>query len=424
MTGRRKLVWLETTRPLAGGQHVGDHRVDAAVDEPERLLERVGDGYPRAHLVSVRSRFPGQLMSIRSAHHSTRLGAEDAVASSATAFDRLAPDQRAAVELVLRQGRSYGELADLLGMPEETIRTRARNGLAGLAPDLLPPARSGEIADWLLGQQSRPTRRARARCCWPTRPRKAGRRRSPSRCARSRAARPSRRSRPAPDAAAGEREDARPRRPGRRRRGAPTGAQRRAASAAPRADAAPRPPPRPTPRTRARRRRRPAAAAPPPTAPRPRPPARSLLAARRRAAHRRRGRPRRGRARVRLHARRRRAGDRAPDAAAATATPPPPPRPRTTSCCAGPAGSTAVGPDAALPGQRRHGPVRDRRAGRRAERRPVRRTRSGSRARTARRACSATSRTRRRERRAHLGRPGQRRHRRVPDWLQTYERSS
>ena len=74
--------------------------------------------------------------------------------SSATAFDRLAPDQRAAVELVLRQGRSYGELADLLGMPEETIRARARNGLTALAPDLLPPARAGEIADWLLGQQS------------------------------------------------------------------------------------------------------------------------------------------------------------------------------------------------------------------------------------------------------------------------------
>jgi len=75
-------------------------------------------------------------------------------ASRATAFDRLAPDQRAAVELVLRQGRSYGELSDLLGMPEETIRTRARGGLAALAPDLPAPARSGEIADWLLGQQS------------------------------------------------------------------------------------------------------------------------------------------------------------------------------------------------------------------------------------------------------------------------------
>src|SRR4051812_40629759 len=75
---------------------------------------------------------------------STRLGGKMPPRSSATAFDRLAPDQRAAVELVLRQGRSYGELADLLGMPEETIRARARNGLCALAPDLLPPTRAGE----------------------------------------------------------------------------------------------------------------------------------------------------------------------------------------------------------------------------------------------------------------------------------------
>ena len=74
--------------------------------------------------------------------------------SRATGFDRLAPAQRAAVELVLRQARSYGELAALLGMPEETIRVRARGGLEGLAPDLPAPARAGEIADWLLGQQS------------------------------------------------------------------------------------------------------------------------------------------------------------------------------------------------------------------------------------------------------------------------------
>jgi len=83
-------------------------------------------------------------------------------ASRATAFDRLAPDQRAAVELVLRQGRSYGELSDLLGMPEETIRTRARGGLAALAPDLPAPARSAEISDWLLGQQA-PAHAARTR---------------------------------------------------------------------------------------------------------------------------------------------------------------------------------------------------------------------------------------------------------------------
>src|SRR3954471_10742805 len=92
-------------------------------------------------------------MSIRPAT-STRLGRKMPPRSSATAFDRLAPDQRAAVELVLRQGRSYGELSELLGMPEETIRGRARGGLAALAPDLPAPARSGEIADWLLGQQA------------------------------------------------------------------------------------------------------------------------------------------------------------------------------------------------------------------------------------------------------------------------------
>src|SRR4051794_23219693 len=85
---------------------------------------------------------------------STSLGREMSSRSSATAFERLAPDQRAALELVLRQGRSYGELAELLSMPEETIRARARTGVCGLAPDLPAPARVGEIVDWLLGQQS------------------------------------------------------------------------------------------------------------------------------------------------------------------------------------------------------------------------------------------------------------------------------
>src|SRR3954464_9819653 len=66
----------------------------------------------------------------------------------------MAPDQRAALELVLRQGRSYGELSELLGMPEETIRSRAHGGAAALAPHLPPPPRAGEIADWLLGQQA------------------------------------------------------------------------------------------------------------------------------------------------------------------------------------------------------------------------------------------------------------------------------
>ncbi len=71
------------------------------------------------------------------------------------AFERLAPDQRAAVELVLR-GHSYGDLASLLGISEETVRERARGGLEALAPDLPPPPHAGEVADWLLGQGGTP----------------------------------------------------------------------------------------------------------------------------------------------------------------------------------------------------------------------------------------------------------------------------
>src|SRR3954471_24000438 len=84
------------------------------------------------------------------------------MASPSTPLAGLTPDKRAAVELVLRRGLSYGELASLLDVPEDTIRERARAGLEALAPDLPPPARSGEIADWLLGQQA-PAHAARTR---------------------------------------------------------------------------------------------------------------------------------------------------------------------------------------------------------------------------------------------------------------------
>ena len=70
-----------------------------------------------------------------------------------TGIDTLAPDQRAAVQLVLARALR-SELSEMLGMPEETIRARARGGLEALAPDLPAPSRAGEIADWLLGQQS------------------------------------------------------------------------------------------------------------------------------------------------------------------------------------------------------------------------------------------------------------------------------
>jgi hypothetical protein len=70
-----------------------------------------------------------------------------------TPLDTLAPDQRAVLELVLRQGRSYGELSELLGIPERDVRARADAGLRALAGEGEKGVDTGRIADWLLGQQ-------------------------------------------------------------------------------------------------------------------------------------------------------------------------------------------------------------------------------------------------------------------------------
>ncbi len=68
-------------------------------------------------------------------------------------LEPLAPDQRAVVALVLQQGRSYDEIAALLGMPVDGVRARAHAGLASLARDNgLPGEVTGPLADYLLGQ--------------------------------------------------------------------------------------------------------------------------------------------------------------------------------------------------------------------------------------------------------------------------------
>jgi hypothetical protein len=71
------------------------------------------------------------------------------------ALDDLPPDQRAVLQLVLRQGRSLDDLAALLRISPDAVRERARIGAEALAPP--PPAGleaadRGRIALWLLGQ--------------------------------------------------------------------------------------------------------------------------------------------------------------------------------------------------------------------------------------------------------------------------------
>ncbi len=79
-------------------------------------------------------------------------------------LDELPPDQRAALSLLLRQRKSYAELAKLLGIAERAVHDRAHAALAMLAPAqarVLPAERREDVGDYLLAQQ--PTVAARLR---------------------------------------------------------------------------------------------------------------------------------------------------------------------------------------------------------------------------------------------------------------------
>jgi Sigma-70, region 4 len=78
-------------------------------------------------------------------------------------IDDLPADQRAALQLLLKQGRSYDEIAQLLRIDESAVRERARAALDHLGPDDvedLTLEQQDEIADYLLGQQSASRRAA------------------------------------------------------------------------------------------------------------------------------------------------------------------------------------------------------------------------------------------------------------------------
>lgn len=70
-------------------------------------------------------------------------------------LDSLSPDQRAVLQLVLGQGRTYGEIAGLLDLAPGEVADRALAALEALAPEAgrnLSPGRRRALADWLLGQ--------------------------------------------------------------------------------------------------------------------------------------------------------------------------------------------------------------------------------------------------------------------------------
>ena len=70
-------------------------------------------------------------------------------------IDDLPADQRAALQLLLKQGRSYDDIAGMLRIEPSAVRERARAALDALGPEDvgLTLDRQDEIADYLLGQQ-------------------------------------------------------------------------------------------------------------------------------------------------------------------------------------------------------------------------------------------------------------------------------
>jgi hypothetical protein len=75
-------------------------------------------------------------------------------------FDDLPADQKAVLQLVLRQGRTYGEIAGLLKISTEAVRDRALTALDAVGPggrDRFPDLDDDlqdDLGDYLLGQQS------------------------------------------------------------------------------------------------------------------------------------------------------------------------------------------------------------------------------------------------------------------------------
>ena len=68
-------------------------------------------------------------------------------------LDSLPTDQRAVLELVLRRGRSYDEIAKLLSIDRAGVRQRALSAFDALGPQTgLPAERRALITDYLLGQ--------------------------------------------------------------------------------------------------------------------------------------------------------------------------------------------------------------------------------------------------------------------------------
>lgn len=74
-------------------------------------------------------------------------------------YDQLTSEQRAVLDLLLRRGQGYDQLADTLGIPVTRVRELALEALMTLSPvsaAAVDEDRRSQLADYLLNQQSGP----------------------------------------------------------------------------------------------------------------------------------------------------------------------------------------------------------------------------------------------------------------------------
>ena len=147
-------------------ERLRERRVRATVDDPERLADAILDLEAAADLLLV------ELADLEAEHvvEGLRLsgvrrwcifghGRQAIVPARMASYDQLSAQQRAIVDLILKRGQSYDQLADTLGMPENRVRELARDALTSLAPVSAAAVDDGwraQIADYLLGQQAAP----------------------------------------------------------------------------------------------------------------------------------------------------------------------------------------------------------------------------------------------------------------------------
>ncbi|HEY5343672.1 MAG TPA: sigma factor-like helix-turn-helix DNA-binding protein [Solirubrobacteraceae bacterium] len=77
-------------------------------------------------------------------------------------LDDLPPDQRAVLLLLVRQGKSHAEIAEMLGISQDVVRDRARAALDALAEKPSAPRSTARAPAPDGGEQARPSRGAQS----------------------------------------------------------------------------------------------------------------------------------------------------------------------------------------------------------------------------------------------------------------------